>query len=209
MRNDSVGLNGHIHAVYLDGPNRLRHNLMLSDWKIDAPVGTDFFTSAKAAGAKRMKFAHLMTWSSSAAWAYGHANAWGGSTAHTIDDGGTTAHVYGAGTVHTTPYGAAAYHPPGGYYGYHPPTTVNYYGAHCYDCGSGWATAGAAVAGAAVGAVAAASASSAAAVATTGAGRGRRSQSGRRDFRAGADRYDPACGLRDSRRARHGVLLVR
>ena len=45
----------------------------------------------------------------------------------------------------TAVYGTAAYHPP--YYGaavypaYHPPTTVNYYGSGCYDCG-GWSTAG-------------------------------------------------------------------
>lgn len=43
------------------------------------------------------------------------------------------------------PYGA--YHP----YYYHPPTTVNYYGNSCGDCG-GWSTAGAVAAGAVVGA---------------------------------------------------------
>jgi hypothetical protein len=36
----------------------------------------------------------------------------------------------------------------GTYAAYHPPTTVNYYGSSCYNCG-GWSTAGA-VAGAAV-----------------------------------------------------------
>src|SRR5438093_5534380 len=47
-----------VHAIYLDDPDRLRHNLVLSDWQIDAPVNADFFTSSKAIGAKRMEFAH-------------------------------------------------------------------------------------------------------------------------------------------------------
>src|SRR5262249_2331337 len=47
-----------VHAVYLDDPSRLRHNLLLSDWRIDPPVASDTFTSAKAATAKRMDFAH-------------------------------------------------------------------------------------------------------------------------------------------------------
>jgi hypothetical protein len=137
----------------------------------------------------------VLLWGSGSAWAYAHANRWGGGTVHTFGAtshvsalgtqtthvagvgtahtnvyGGTTARGYYGGAVHVTPYGGAAYRPPDRYYGYHPPTTVNYYGAHCYDCGSGWATAGAAVAGAAVGAAAgAAAASSGAAAATTGA----------------------------------------
>ena len=49
----------------------------------------------------------------------------------------------------------------GTYYGgYHPPTTVNYYGSGCCNCG-GWSTAGAAAAGAAVGMVAGAAVASA------------------------------------------------
>ena len=47
-----------IHAVYLDDPDRLRHNLLLSDWKIDAPVGPDAFMSAKASAAKKIEFGH-------------------------------------------------------------------------------------------------------------------------------------------------------
>ena len=47
-----------VHAIYLDDPDRLRHNLLLSDWQIDAPVSADAFTSSKAASAKRMEFAH-------------------------------------------------------------------------------------------------------------------------------------------------------
>lgn len=47
-----------IHAIYFDDPDQLRHNLILSDWKLDAPVSDDFFTSSKASSAKHMEFAH-------------------------------------------------------------------------------------------------------------------------------------------------------
>ena len=47
-----------IHAIFLDDPNGSRHNLMLSDWQLDAPVPADVFTSPKIAGAKRIAFAH-------------------------------------------------------------------------------------------------------------------------------------------------------
>jgi hypothetical protein len=87
--------------------------------------------------------------------------------------GGTTTGRYGYGAVHTTPYGrtayGSAYHAPGAYYGYHPPTTVGYYGTRCYYCGSGAAASAALVGGAvgvAAGAAAASSASAAAAAAT-------------------------------------------
>lgn len=47
-----------IHAIYLDDPDYLRHNLILSDWKLDASVSDDFFTSSKASSAKHMQFTH-------------------------------------------------------------------------------------------------------------------------------------------------------
>src|SRR5271169_2578131 len=47
-----------IHAIYLDDPDHLRHSLILSDWKLDASVSDDFFTSSKASCAKHMQFAH-------------------------------------------------------------------------------------------------------------------------------------------------------
>jgi hypothetical protein len=47
-----------IHAIYLDDPDHLRHNLMLSDWKLDPSVSDDFFTSSSASSAKHMPFAH-------------------------------------------------------------------------------------------------------------------------------------------------------
>ena len=95
--------------------------------------------------------------------ATGHENAWGGSTSHTFGEGtthtnawgGSASHYAGGGWSKTGAYGGTAYgdahyggayyHPPGGAYypAYHPPATVNYYGAGCYNCG-GWATAGAA-----------------------------------------------------------------
>lgn len=47
-----------IHAIYLNDPDWLRHNLLLSDWKIDSPVSDDAFTSTSASSAKKMPFAH-------------------------------------------------------------------------------------------------------------------------------------------------------
>jgi hypothetical protein len=47
-----------IHAVYLDDPAQLRHNLLLSDWKLDLAVPADAFAPANAAGAKHIPFAH-------------------------------------------------------------------------------------------------------------------------------------------------------
>src|SRR5271156_1212190 len=47
-----------IHAIYLDDPDHLRHNLIFSDWQIEPTVTTDAFTSSAAAGAKHMPFAH-------------------------------------------------------------------------------------------------------------------------------------------------------
>src|SRR6266508_4834833 len=40
-----------LHAVFLNDPERLRHNLILSNWKLDNPIPADAFTSAKAASA--------------------------------------------------------------------------------------------------------------------------------------------------------------
>src|SRR5262252_4569509 len=47
-----------LHATYLDDPERLRHTLVISDWQLDADVPPDTFTSAKAASANPMPFAH-------------------------------------------------------------------------------------------------------------------------------------------------------
>jgi len=47
-----------MHVIYLDDPDHLRHNLILSDWQVDAPVAADVFGSANASAAKRMPFAH-------------------------------------------------------------------------------------------------------------------------------------------------------
>jgi len=97
----------------------------------------------------------------------GSASGGGGSWSGTGYRGGTASG--GGGSWHaTSPYGTTAYGSYGHYYGgtyatYHPPATVNVYGAGCYNCG-GWSTASAAAAGAAVGMIAgAASAKTAAA----------------------------------------------
>ena len=45
-----------IHAVYLDDPEQLRHNLALSDWQLDLAVPADAFAPSAAATAKRIQF---------------------------------------------------------------------------------------------------------------------------------------------------------
>jgi hypothetical protein len=47
-----------IHAVYLDDPAQLRHNLLLSNWQLDLAVPADAFAPTNVAGAKRIPFAH-------------------------------------------------------------------------------------------------------------------------------------------------------
>jgi hypothetical protein len=47
-----------IHAIYLDDPAQLRHNLLLSNWQLDPAVPADSFAPANAAGAKHIPFAH-------------------------------------------------------------------------------------------------------------------------------------------------------
>jgi hypothetical protein len=114
-----------------------------------------------------------LTCGPAAAWS--HAGRWGtesgggGSWSASGYRGGSATHYYGEGTTVSSASGttAYAYHLP--YYGatypaYHPPTTVNYYGSGCYNCG-GWSTAGAAVgmaAGMAAGTAAASSKTAAA-----------------------------------------------
>ena len=47
-----------IHAVYLDDPLQLRHNLLLSDWQLDLTVPAGAFAPSDTASAKRIPFAH-------------------------------------------------------------------------------------------------------------------------------------------------------
>jgi len=49
-----------VRAVYHDDPQRLRHELELSNWQLDAPIAPETFTSAKALAAPRMAFANPM-----------------------------------------------------------------------------------------------------------------------------------------------------
>ena len=45
-----------VRAIFRNDPLGLRHELDLSDWKLDAPVPQDFFVPAKAQSAGRMPF---------------------------------------------------------------------------------------------------------------------------------------------------------
>ena len=47
-----------VHAVYLDDPAQLRHNLLLSNWKLDVAVPADAFAPTNAGSAKHIPFAH-------------------------------------------------------------------------------------------------------------------------------------------------------
>jgi hypothetical protein len=48
-----------IHAIYLNDPAGLRHNLLLSNWKLDPDVPADAFAPPpSAASAKHIPFAH-------------------------------------------------------------------------------------------------------------------------------------------------------
>jgi hypothetical protein len=136
-------------------------------------IGLASLLSTMLVGGPVAAWSHANRWGGSSGGGFGswtHSSAWGTSTSHTAGFGtshtnvygGTFSHYTGGGWSKTGAYGGTAYgdahyggayyyHPPAGYYpAYHPPTTVNYYGSGCYDCG-GWSTAGAAAAGAALG----------------------------------------------------------
>lgn len=46
-----------MRAIFGDDPSHLRHQLELSDWKIDPPLAAELFGSTKASSAKRIEFA--------------------------------------------------------------------------------------------------------------------------------------------------------
>src|SRR6266481_6363900 len=92
--------------------------------------------------------------------ASGGGGSWSGQSAngssYNHSTYGNTSTYNSTNTYHATNnYASTTYSSSGTYYGgsystYHPPTTVNYYGSSCSNCG-GWSTAGAAAAGVAVG----------------------------------------------------------
>ena len=47
-----------IHAVYLNDPDQIRHQLVLSNWQLDLVIPDDTFAPSNAANAKRIPFAH-------------------------------------------------------------------------------------------------------------------------------------------------------
>jgi len=47
-----------IRAVYLNDPERLRHELVFSNWQLEIEAPAESFTTAGAAGATRIPFAH-------------------------------------------------------------------------------------------------------------------------------------------------------
>ena len=47
-----------VHAVYLDDPDQIRHNLLLSNWQLNPAVPADAFAPSDATNAKRIQFSH-------------------------------------------------------------------------------------------------------------------------------------------------------
>src|SRR5882762_10989004 len=47
-----------LHAVFLDDPEQLRHELQLSNWQLEVAVPPESFAFANAGSAKRIQFAH-------------------------------------------------------------------------------------------------------------------------------------------------------
>jgi hypothetical protein len=47
-----------VHAVFLDDPEHLRHELQLSNWQLEVGVPPESFASANAGSAKHIQFAH-------------------------------------------------------------------------------------------------------------------------------------------------------
>jgi len=47
-----------VHAVFLDDPERMRHELEFSNWQLEVPVSPESFTSSNAASAKHIPFAN-------------------------------------------------------------------------------------------------------------------------------------------------------
>src|SRR5512144_3207922 len=47
-----------MRAVYRADPQRLRHQVELSHWKLNPPAAAEAFTSSKASAAKRIEFSH-------------------------------------------------------------------------------------------------------------------------------------------------------
>jgi hypothetical protein len=47
-----------VHAVFLNDPERIRHQLELSNWQLDVPVPLEAFSISNAGTAKRIQFAH-------------------------------------------------------------------------------------------------------------------------------------------------------
>jgi len=47
-----------VHAVFLNDPERMRHQLDLSNWQLESSVSADAFGSSRAGSAKRIPFAH-------------------------------------------------------------------------------------------------------------------------------------------------------
>jgi hypothetical protein len=150
-----------VHVTSL-GPTQLRHDLVLSKWRIDAPVGADVFTSLSitrdahggepgAVGTSGVLAARRSGALSINTYA---PKYWGSGGV-----GGVGAYPNYFGNYYDNYPGAAYYSSPDGY-GYYPqsdsgaqyPSAPAGYAAEpCYDCDTGWTTTGGPIPGAPAG----------------------------------------------------------
>lgn len=140
-----------LQTVYLDDPNRVRRSVAFSDWKIDAPIRPEVFTSLKPGGADHLDVREPRPVGTS-----------GVQPAPRVRP--LTIHTYAAkywapgppppvDSAYTNHYGATGYgyyQSPDGYTYYaptnsapYPGAPTGYYGAPCYDCGNEWVNEGA------------------------------------------------------------------
>ena len=139
-----------LQVVYLNDPKRSPHSALFSDWKMDAPVRPDVFTSLNRGSGDRIESAEPRPVGTS-----------GTQPAPRVRP--LTIHTYAAkywgsgpppvvGSAYTNYYRAAGHYQSPDGYSYYAPTNsapypgapAGYYGAPCYDCGNNWVNEGAA-----------------------------------------------------------------
>ena len=155
-----------IHVTSMD-PNRPRHDLVLSKWRIDAPISADAFTSlsitsdasagqsgavgtsgVQAAARARSLAIHTLA---PKYWGTGSIGGVGAYTNYYGNYyGGQAPMPYPGAAYYSSPDGYG-YYPPSYSSGYYPSATASYAAEPCYDCDTGWTTEGAPIPGAPVG----------------------------------------------------------
>jgi len=157
-----------IHIAHPGDPNRVRHNLVLSNWRINVPVRAEVFATLDAAndvetpeprpvgtsGVRSARGDQRLTvntyapkyWGSTVP-VYGVANTGYYGDYYSDYYGGNVGPVPSGAAYYASPDGYGSYSP-GSYGGYYPSAVPGYSGAPYYDSQSGWMSEGAPVPGA-------------------------------------------------------------